>query len=313
MYCMVIMPKKFDAILKHLSEQYPQDWARFAGVSGPVTVIDADISTVTAAADKVLRVESAEPWILHLEFQASRDVTLPRRLLHYNVLLGIRHELPIRTLVILLRPVADGKELTGQVQWRLPHGRPYLAFDYELIRLWELPPEAILEGGLGTLPLAPLANVDRPKLPELIGQMKQRLHCDAPSPVADSLWTATFILLGLEYDQAFAKQLLRGVGSMKESVTYQAILEEGREKGLREGREKGRVEGREEGRVKGREEGREKEALRILLVQGTKRFGTPSAKVRRKIMQISDVRLIDALVLRVLDVESWAQLLADPE
>jgi predicted transposase YdaD len=309
------MPKKFDAILKHLSEQYPQDWARFAGVSGPVTVIDADVSTVTAAADKVLRVESPEPWILHLEFQASRDLTLPRRLLHYNVLLGIRHELPIRTLVILLRPDADGKELTGQVQWRLPHGRPYLEFDYELVRLWELPPEAILEGGLGTLPLAPLTNVTQLELHELIGQMSQRLDCDVPRPVADSLWTATLILLGLEYEQAFAKQLLRGVGSMKESVTYQAILEEGREKGLREGRKEGRKEGREEGRKQGRkeghEEGRAEASRRILLVQGTKRFGTPSPKVRRKMTQISDVRVIETLVLRILDVESWAELLAE--
>ena len=111
------MPKKFDAILKHLSEQYPQDWARFAGVSGPVTVIDADVSTVTAAADKVLRVESPEPWILHLEFQASRDVNLPQRLLHDNVLLGVRHKVSVRSLVILLRPEADGRDLTGTVHW----------------------------------------------------------------------------------------------------------------------------------------------------------------------------------------------------
>jgi predicted transposase YdaD len=89
------MPHRFDAILKHLPEQYPQDWALLAGVprSVPVKIIDAEISTVTAAAD-------------------------------------------------------------------------------------------------------------------------------------DSLWTATFILMGLEYDQAVARQLLRGVRIMKESVTYQAILEE---------------------------------------------------------------------------------------
>lgn len=305
------MSKKFDAILKHLSEQYPQDWARFAGVSGPVTVIDADISTVTAAADKVLRVESAKPWILHLEFQASRDVTLPRRLLHYNVLLGIRHELPIRTQVILLRPDADGKELTGQVEWRIPHSQPYLSFEYDLLRLWQLPPEAILEGGLGTLPLAPLTNVAKLELPGLIGQMTQRLDCEAAPSVADSLWTATLILLGLEYEQAFANQLLRGVRSMKESVTYQAILEEGREKGLREGRKEGREKGRQEGRQEGREAGRAEEARRILLVQGTKRFGTPSPKVRRTMTQISDVRLIETLILRILDVETWAELLAD--
>ena len=94
---------------------------------------------------------------------------------------------------------------------------------------------------------------------------------------------------------------------MKESVTYQAILEEGREQGLREGRRKGRKVGREEGRKEGRAEA----SRRILLVQGTKRFGTPSPKVRRKMTQISDVRVIETLVLRILDAKSWAELLAE--
>src|SRR5258708_39204092 len=89
------MSKRFDAILKHLPEDYPQDWAQLAGVKRParVTVIDADVSTVTAAADKVLRVDEPDPWLLHLEFQASYDATLSHRLLQYNVLLGVRQPL----------------------------------------------------------------------------------------------------------------------------------------------------------------------------------------------------------------------------
>ncbi len=50
------MSKPFDATLKHLPEDYPQDWARLVGVpaSAPVTVIDADVLTVTAAAGCVV-------------------------------------------------------------------------------------------------------------------------------------------------------------------------------------------------------------------------------------------------------------------
>jgi len=81
------LKKRLHAILQHLPEDDPQDWARLAGVSTPVSVIDADVSTETAAADKVLRVEEPEPWILHLEFQASHDGTLGCRLLPDNVLL----------------------------------------------------------------------------------------------------------------------------------------------------------------------------------------------------------------------------------
>src|SRR5690348_9571469 len=97
------MSKPFDAPLKRLPEDYPQDWARLVGVpkSSQVTVIDADLSTVTAAADKVLRIDEANPWLLHLEFQASYDAGLSQRVLHYNVLLHVRHSLPVRSVAIL--------------------------------------------------------------------------------------------------------------------------------------------------------------------------------------------------------------------
>jgi len=110
--------------------------------------------------------------------------------------------------------------------------------------------------------------------------------------------------MGLEYDEGFASQLLKGVRSMKESVTYQAILEEGRVQGVEEGREEGREEGGEEGRAD--------EARRILLNLGTKRFGRPSAKHRKTVAAISDPTVLEGLATRSLDVESWTELFARP-
>ncbi len=238
---------------------------------------------MTAAADKVLWVEDRDPSILHLEFQASHDATLGSRVLHYNVLLGVRHSVPVRSLVILLRPEADGRDLTGQLCWNLPSGRRYLQFEYEPIRLWQLPPEALLEGGLGTLPLVPLTKVSRPELPGLIQQMIERIDREAEPPAAKSLWTATYVLMGLEYDREFTKHLLRGVRSMKESVTYQAILEEGRAE----------------------------EAQRSVLLLGTSLLGKPSPKVRRTLARVTDLDVLEALLLRVVKVSSWTDLLAD--
>src|SRR5258708_3850408 len=155
------MPKRFDATLKHLPADFPRDWGRFGGApkSAPVTVIDADVSVVTAAADKVLRIDEPDPWLLHFEFQASYDATLSQRLLQYNVLLHVRHSLPVRSIAVLLSPKADGKAMTGHVQVRLPNGKAYHEFDYDVIRLWQLAPEVILAGGIGTLPLLPLTHV----------------------------------------------------------------------------------------------------------------------------------------------------------
>ncbi|MCY2967515.1 MAG: hypothetical protein NT069_28440, partial [Planctomycetota bacterium] len=206
------MSKPYDATPKHLEEVFPQDWGLFLGVKQrvPVTVVDADVSTVTAAADKVLRVDEPNPYILHVEFQANYDATLSQRLLHYNVLLGMRHSLPVRSVVILLRREADGKTMTGHVQGKLASGKTYLEFEYEVVRLWELTPEDILVGGIGTLPLLPLTKVARSRLPRLILEMEKRFERDAERADIDMLWTATYVLMGLEYEEGFASQLLQG-------------------------------------------------------------------------------------------------------
>ena len=80
---------------------------------------------------------------------------------------------------------------------------------------------------------------------------------------------------------------------MKESVTYQAILEEGRVQGVEAGREEGRAD----------------EARRILLSLGTKQLGRPSAKIRKTIAAITEPAVFEGLVTRVHEVESWAELL----
>ena len=85
---------------------------------------------------------------------------------------------------------------------------------------------------------------------------------------------------------------------MRDSDTYQAILEEGVEKGLEKGREEGRVEGRVE------------ELHRTLLRQGRKRFGEPDEATRRTICGIDDVERLEDLSDRLLDVSSWGELLA---
>jgi predicted transposase YdaD len=77
------MAGDFDATLKTLVEAAPQDWLAFVGAPpGEARVIDADVSSIVGAqADKVIRVEAAEPYLVHLEFQAGHDgPLLPARL-----------------------------------------------------------------------------------------------------------------------------------------------------------------------------------------------------------------------------------------
>src|SRR4051812_16149534 len=106
--------KPFDPTLKDLVECGPEAWPRLGGGPvGPTHLIDADIGTVTGAADKALRVEAATPYLLHLEFLAGHDATDQPRLLHKrNLLLEDRHDLDVRTLLVVLRPEADSPVLT---------------------------------------------------------------------------------------------------------------------------------------------------------------------------------------------------------
>ena len=280
------MPKPFDATLKELVSAYPQDWLAHLGVlaSSAVEVIDADLSAVTAGADKVLRVFDPIPWLLHLEFQASRDDGLPLRVLKYNVLLRDRHGLPAESVLLLLRREADDARLNGLFQSASPRGRGRLEFEYEVIRLWQQPVGPLLTGGLGTLPLAPLVHVRRATLPGLIRRMEERIEREATPAAAAILWTSTYLLMGLRYPRELAVQLVQGVRAMKESSTYQAILEEGGVNELR----------------------------KVLLLLGDQRFGPPDASVRATIAETDDLPRLERWTERLLKAASWAELLTSP-
>ena len=120
------MPKPFDATTRKLFEMGPAEWARFLRVlftdPSRVSVIDSNISTVVAEADKVLWIDEAEPWIEHVEFQAGRDIGLPDRVHQYNTSLWRAHEVPVHSTILLLRPAADGPELTGKHERRYRNG-----------------------------------------------------------------------------------------------------------------------------------------------------------------------------------------------
>src|SRR5690242_9359117 len=128
------MSKPYDATLKAMLEASPLDWPRLAGFQvSAAEVIDADLSTVTAATDKVLRIRGPEDALMHFDFQAGPDATLPPRSHCYNALLEGRHELPVHTVVVLLRPEANLRSITGVYERRFPGAaEPYLVFRYQV-------------------------------------------------------------------------------------------------------------------------------------------------------------------------------------
>jgi hypothetical protein len=82
--------------------------------------------------------------------------------------------------------------------------------------------------------------------------------------------------------------LLRGMRSMKESVTYQAILEEGEAKG------------------------KMAQTKKVLRMQGEDCFGVPDAATARVLDQLNDLPRLEALLMRLPHVHSWQELLGRP-
>ena len=285
------MSKPYDATLKDLAAQGPADFV--AWFDGPttqaVTLMNVDLSTVTTAADVVFGIGDPLAEILHLDAQAGPSATKHLDVLAYNALLHRTYQVPVHSSVLLLRQQAAHSNLTGSVQYAARPGRGKMDFGFEVIRLWEIPAEQLLRSSLATAPLAVLG-----KLPEalrledalalVVRQLAERLEREAAGDQADRLLMAAYILTGLRLKAPNeVRQLFQGVSiAMRESVTYQAILEEGR------------VE----------------ELHRVILRQGRLRFGEANETVRNRLEAIRDIAVLEDLTDRLVVVSNWVQLMA---
>jgi predicted transposase YdaD len=281
--------KPYDATLKELVERHPVPWLSLllGRAVDDVQVFNADLSTITAEADKLLRVRGPRPWIINTEFEASYKSGAPLKGLRYSILARCRHGLPIQTIFGLLRPEADGDAFTGTLEEELPDGTKYLLFRYNVVRVRELPAAQLLAGDLATLPLAPISRVSDEELPAVIRRIDERIEHEASPGEAADLWMATSMLLGLVHSGEILKTLLQGVNRMKESATYQMILEEGRQEGMIRG------------------------TRQALVWLGLKRFGPASPEIEAKLDAITDLDQLHELTDRLLGVSSWDELLEE--
>ena len=88
---------------------------------------------------------------------------------------------------------------------------------------------------------------------------------------------------------------------MKESSTYQAILEEGRTEGLAKGLAKGLIEGRAEGAIA--------EAKKVLRRLGDAAFGPPDTVTVALIEHSADLTRLEEMLERVRTATNWQELL----
>jgi hypothetical protein len=290
-------------------ELEPAAWLEFLGIPVPdpslVKVVDSNVSTITAEADKVVRVGGKEPLIVHAEFLSGRNLAQPEQAHWYNTILERRHQVPVWSVLVLIRPAADGPELTGTWEKRFPGRGTKLWFRYDVVRVWLEPPEKLLTGGLPILPLAPVSNVAPERLPEVLTAVAERLNQEAPLELRKILWVSTTILMGSRYPREQVEALIRGVAKMilgirgiEDSWVYQDILAEGIAKGEAMGIAKGEAMGEARG------------IAETLLRIGRKTLGTPDERISATILAMTDRERLLQLSDRLTEVATWDELLA---
>jgi hypothetical protein len=285
------MAMTFDATMKNLAAGFPRDFLTTfdAEPTGPVQVLNVDLSTVTTSADFVVGIGEPLAEIIHIDFQSSADEGKHVDLFVYNALLHRRYRVPVHSMVLLLRPTAAHSSMSGNLNYTARQGRSKMDFDYELVRVWEIPAEKLVRGVLGTAPLAMLGQLPhgvelQAGLTGVANQLIQRLDAEASEEQWRNLLTAAFLLTGLRVPLSVGETVFAGVKAMHESSTYMGIIDEGREQQTR----------------------------RLILRLGQKHLGPIGESERTRLHGITDVDHLERLFDRVLEVKSWTDLLNTP-
>lgn len=289
------MPHPFDATLKDLVRRYPDDFKRLLGLKTPgkAHALNVDLAIVSAATDVVLGIGEPPTVVVDLNFQASRDRQLASRLHLYNALLHNQLQVPVQSTVVLLRREADDPALTGKLRYHVALRRGRVYFEFEVVRLWRQPVKRFLTGPLGGLPLAVLAQMPggaspQRALPKVLHDIEARVARNLPPPQIADLWAAAFVLSGLRLPRTQAVGIFKGVLAMKESTTYQYILEEGKKEGVLDG------------------------VRETLISVGEDRFGKPPAAVLKTLRSIDDRDRLRRMSKKLLHARSWQELLDTP-
>ncbi|VTR94537.1 unnamed protein product [Gemmata massiliana] len=156
--------------------------------------------------------------------------------------------------------------------------------------VWERSSDDWLKGSLGLAPPALLTDEASADLETALDRFHTCLiGTGADRTVTNSVLRSSYVLCGLRYDNERMAEMYRRLSMlMKESTTHQAILGEGCEQGL------------EHGRLR---------TSRELLLQGTKKFGSPSVANAAILNGITDLGRLERLADQVLDATGWDEWL----
>ena len=229
-----------DSLLKRLVSTFVLDFAAWLLETAVRTVrpLPSELPASTVAVDQVFLVTLADgrEVLLHIEFQGRRSPTpMQWRMLDYMPRLALGYRREMANFVLYIGRGAGAND-SGLYEVHGPDGSPVLAWRYRVLRLWEMPADALL----ALTPVAPLALVGLMRMvnPEatltaVVARMRQR----ADGERRRHLLTTLLALLPEEEMMTMVERLL----------TEDDLLAELDLPYLRKIRDEGRAEGRQAG------------------------------------------------------------------
>jgi len=225
-----------DSLLKRLVSTFVLDFAAWllGTVVQTVRPLPSELPAGTVAVDQVFLVTLADgrEVLLHIEFQGRRShAPMQWRMLDYMPRLASAYRLDMESVVLYIGRGA-GTNDTGMYQVNGIAGTPVLAWQYRVVRLWDLRAEALLT----TAPVALLALVGQMQMadPEttltaVVARMRQVVDGERRG----HLLTALLALLPEEEMVTMVERLLTEDDLLAElDLPYlRKIRDEGRQKG----------------------------------------------------------------------------------
>lgn len=236
------MHRPWDRKMKRLFKEIPHDlleWiipgAQFEGV------ISTELDGEPVNADHLYDVRlDGQRFLLHVEFQRNRDSRMAERLWEYNVRASLQYDCPVWSCVIYLKK--DGSVTKPFLTRTLPDGRVVHRFEFEVIKLWEIPTRELKEKRLvGLLPLLVLTHNGMRR--DVVEEAIKGLTPQGEEPQAELLaLTYGFASLTFENEEDQTWLIWRFAmldDILRETRAFQEMAREGREQGLKEGLKEG--------------------------------------------------------------------------
>jgi predicted transposase YdaD len=235
--------KPFDRILKSFAEEAPELFLRLLGfipadAGADLQPLRPETAPTVVLPDYVaiLQTETGERTIIHVEFQSKYHLDVPRDMARYGASLAWQHQIPVESVLMLLRPDGVPAEVPEVGHYHI--GATRTTHPYKVVRLWEINPAAVLEtNNPKLLPWALLMKSTDEQVRK-IGSILGRQD--------DEEALGRFLTLGsLRYDSSSLNEMLGGgkMGIVRAILDGSSLVREEREQAAAEGIAEGMAKG----------------------------------------------------------------------